>query len=97
VDSEDERFSEWQLLSVINRGIDTALKNKALAAPVRQNRFKLVPMQKLSEVSFEGKELTDEEYEEEYGYPDKPCSGEVLHGYTKQTQCNPRVLPLSER
>ena len=65
VDSEDERFSEWQLLSVINRGIDTALKNKALAAPVRQNRFKLVPMQKLSEVSFEGKELTDEEYEEE--------------------------------
>jgi len=65
IDASDKKWAELQVLRFLNQGIDTALKNHALAAPIRQNIFRLSPIPKLSEVSLEDKVLTKEEYDEE--------------------------------
>ena len=65
IDAKDKKWAELQVLRFLNQGIDTALKNHALAAPIRQNIFRLSPIPKLSEVSLDDKVLTKEEYDEE--------------------------------
>ena len=46
-------------------GIEVALQNSAHSVPILQNIFPMVKMPKLSEVSLDGKELSDEEYKKE--------------------------------
>ena len=65
IDSSDKKWAELQVLHFLNQGIKTALQNQALAAPILQNVFPLVPMPKLSDISLDDKTMTDEEYEEE--------------------------------
>ena len=50
-------------MEFLNQGIDTALKNKDLAAPILQNTFPLKKTPLLKEVDLKGKTLTDEEYD----------------------------------
>lgn len=64
------------------------------------NKGEKIPENEIvTDPTYEGDEEDDEYYDgdEGVGYPDEPCLGGVLPGYTEQTQCNPRILPLSER
>ena len=65
IDASNKKWAELQVLRFLNQGIDTALKNHSLAAPIRQNIFPLNPIPKLSEVSLDDKTITKEEYEKE--------------------------------
>ena len=65
IDARDKKWAELQVLRFLNQGIDTALKNHALAAPIRQNIFPLNRTPLLAEVPLAGKTLTDEEYKKE--------------------------------
>ena len=53
------------MLRFLNQGIETALKNQALAVPVLQNTFPLVSMPKLADVTLDDKTLTEEAYKKE--------------------------------
>ena len=50
-------------MEFLNQGIETALKNKGLAAPILQNTFPLKKTPLLKEIDLKGKTLTDEEYD----------------------------------
>ena len=63
IDSEKNKWAELQVLQFLNQGIDTALKNKALAAPILQNPFQLNPIPRLADVDLSDKTVTDEEYD----------------------------------
>ena len=63
IDAKKKKWALLQVLSYLNQGIDTALKNHAMASPILQNPYPLVKMPKLDEVTLEDKVLTDEEYE----------------------------------
>ena len=63
IDSKDKKFAELQVLEFLNQGIETALKNKSLAAPILQNTFPLKKSPMLKDVDLKDKTLTDEEYE----------------------------------
>ncbi len=65
IDAKERKWAELQVLRFLNQGIDTALKNHALAAPILQNTFPLRKTPLLSEVSLSDKVLTDEEYKTE--------------------------------
>ncbi len=65
IDAKERKWAELQVLRFLNQGIDTALKNRALAAPIRQNIFPLKKMPLLEDVILEGKEISDEEYKAE--------------------------------
>ena len=65
IDAEDEKFAELQVLEFLNQGIDTALKNQALAVPIRQNIFPMHRTPLLSEISLADKTITEEEYDTE--------------------------------
>ena len=62
IDAKDKKWAELQVLRFLNQGIETSLKNKALAVPILQNTFPLNPIPLLKDVSLEDKTLTDEEY-----------------------------------
>ena len=62
IDASNKKWAELQVLRFLNQGIETALQNHALAAPILQNTFPLRPTPLLSEIPLEGKTLTDEEY-----------------------------------
>ncbi len=64
IDAKDAKWAELQVLRFLNQGIETALQNKALAVPIRQNVFRLLPTKKLSEIDL-NKKLTEEEYKKE--------------------------------
>ena len=51
IDAQDKKWAELQVLRFLNQGIDTALKNHALAAPILQNTFRLNRTPLLSEVT----------------------------------------------
>ena len=53
------------MLEFLNQGIDTALKNQALAVPIRQNIFPMHRTPLLSEISLADKTITEEEYDTE--------------------------------
>ena len=63
IDAKDKKFAELQVLQFLNQGIETALKNKGLSAPILQNTFPLKKTPLLKEVELKGKTLTDEEYD----------------------------------
>lgn len=63
IDAKNKKWAELQVLETLVSGIDTALKNSALAVPLLQNPFPLEPIATLSEVSLD-KELDDAEYKE---------------------------------
>ena len=64
VDAKNKKWAELQVLETLVSGIDTALKNSAMAVPLLQNVFPLEKIPKLEEV-FLDKTLTDEEYRKE--------------------------------
>ena len=63
IDAKNKKWAELQVLRFLNQGIDTALKNKALAAPILQNTFPLNPTPKLSEISLDDKTISKEDYD----------------------------------
>ena len=65
IDAKDKKWAELQVLEFLNQGIDTALKNHALAVPILQNTFPLVQMPDLKDVSLEDKTVKDDEYQKE--------------------------------
>ncbi|MDE5863419.1 MAG: polyphosphate:AMP phosphotransferase [Lachnospiraceae bacterium] len=65
IDSQNRKWAELQVLETMISGIDVALLNSRLAAPILQNTFPLKPIPKLSEIALEDKKLTDEEYRKE--------------------------------
>ena len=65
IDASDEKHAELQVLEFLNQGIDTALKNQALAVPIRQNIFPLKKTPLLKDISLADKTITEEEYDEE--------------------------------
>ena len=54
IDAKDRKWAELQVLRFLNQSIDTALKNKALAAPILQNIFPLEPIPKLADIELKG-------------------------------------------
>ena len=65
IDAKNRKWAELQVLKFLNQGIDTALMNHSLAAPILQNPFRLEPIPRLSEISLADKTLTEEEYKEQ--------------------------------
>ena len=65
IDAQDKKWAELQVLRFLNQGIDTALKNHALAAPILQNTFRLNRTPLLSEVTLADKTISDDEYKKE--------------------------------
>ena len=65
IDAKNRKWAELQVLRFLNQGIETALKNQALAVPVLQNTFPLVSMPKLADVTLDDKTLTEETYKKE--------------------------------
>ena len=63
IDAKDKKFAELQVLQFLNQGIETAMKNKGLAAPILQNTFPLKKTPLLKEIDLKGKTITDEEYD----------------------------------
>ena len=84
IDASNKKWAELQVLRYLNQGIDTALKNHALAAPIRQNIFPLNPIPKLSEVSLADKTLTKEEYDLELNRLQKELRGLHYELYRKK-------------
>ena len=65
IDATDAKFAELQVLEFLNQGIDTALKNQALAVPIRQNRFPMKKTPLLADISLADKTISDKDYDEE--------------------------------
>ncbi|WP_194609012.1 polyphosphate:AMP phosphotransferase [Clostridium vitabionis] len=65
IDASDQKWAELQVLQFLNQGIETAMKNRMLAAPIRQNIFKLEPMPLLRDVPLKDCVMPDEEYHRE--------------------------------
>ncbi len=65
IDAKNKKWAELQVLRFLNQGIDTALKNHALAAPILQNVFPLNHTPLLKDISLEDKTISDEEYDKE--------------------------------
>lgn len=64
IDAKQKKWAELQVLETLVSGIDTALKNSALAVPLLQNVFPLKKMPKLAEIPLD-KTITEEEYRRE--------------------------------
>ena len=65
IDAKDKRWAELQVLQFLNQGIDTALKNSALAVPILQNTFPLQPIEKLADISLQDKTVDPDTYKQE--------------------------------
>lgn len=61
VDAKNKKWAQLQVIETLVSGIETALKNSAMAVPLLQNVFPMEKVPKLSEISLD-KSLTDEEY-----------------------------------
>ena len=61
VDAKNKKWAQLQVLETLVSGIETALKNSAMAVPLLQNVFPMEKVPKLSDISLD-KSLTDEEY-----------------------------------
>ena len=62
INAKDKKIAELHVLQYLNQGIDTAIKNHALAVPIRQNTFPMNKTIKLSEISLADKTIDDAEY-----------------------------------
>ena len=65
VDANQKKWAELQVMERIVESIETALQNGKYAVPILQNVFPMSKVPKLSEVSLEGKEISEEEYKAE--------------------------------
>ena len=65
IDAKDAKFAELQVLEFLNQGIDTALKNQALAVPIRQNIYPMKKMPLLKDISLADKTIDEKTYDEE--------------------------------
>ncbi len=65
IDAGERKWALLQVLSFLNQGIETALKNHELATPILQNTFPLKKTPLLADVSLADKVLTDEEYDKQ--------------------------------
>ena len=64
IDAKSKKWAELQMLEIMVNGIDTALKNHALAVPLLQNTFPLEPIARLSEIPLD-QTMPEEEYREQ--------------------------------
>ncbi len=64
IDAKNKKWAELQVLETLVSGIDTALKNSAMAVPLLQNVFPLEKIPKLEEIPL-NQSLTEEEYRTE--------------------------------
>lgn len=64
IDAKSRKWAQLQVLETLVSGIDTALKNSAMAVPLLQNVFPLERMPKLDEIDLD-KAVTQEEYRAE--------------------------------
>ena len=65
IDARDKKYAELQVLQFLNQGIDVALKNQKMNVPILQNTFPMEKIEKLSDISLEGKVISDAEYDTE--------------------------------
>lgn len=65
IDSQNKKWAELQMLEIMIRGIDTALRNQSKAVPILQNRFPLKAIPKLFEISLKDKVIEEKEYRDE--------------------------------
>lgn len=63
IDATDKKWAQLQVMEIMNEAIAMAMQNQSQCVPIMQNVYPLVKMQKLKDISFEGKCLTEEEYE----------------------------------
>lgn len=61
IDAKSRKWAQLQVLETLVSGIDTALKNSAMAVPLLQNVFPLEKMPKLDEIDLD-KAVTQDEY-----------------------------------
>lgn len=64
IDSKSKKWAELQVLEMLTQGIEIAMQNRAMAAPLLQNIFPLQKMPKLSEIPLD-KSMEEKEYREE--------------------------------
>lgn len=64
VDAKSKKWAELQVLETLVSGIETALKNSAMAVPLLQNVFPLQKISKLSEIPLD-KSIEEEAYRQE--------------------------------
>lgn len=64
IDAKSRKWAQLQVLETLVSGIDTALKNSAMAVPLLQNVFPLEKVPKLDEIDLD-KAVTQEEYRAE--------------------------------
>jgi len=64
IDAGSKRWALLQVLGFLNQGIETALRNRALAAPIRQNIYPLNEPPLLAKIPL-NKALTESEYDVE--------------------------------
>jgi polyphosphate:AMP phosphotransferase len=65
IDAKDKKYAELQVLQFLNQGIDIALKNQKMNVPILQNTFPMEKIGKLSDISLDGKVMSDAEYDAE--------------------------------
>ena len=65
IDAKNAKWAELQVLRYLNQGIATALQNQALAVPITQNQFPLLPIDKLADIPLDGKTIEEEAYKKE--------------------------------
>ena len=65
IDAKDRKWAELQVLETLVSGSEVALQNSAHSVPLLQNIFPLQPIPNLSEIDFDGKFISDEEYKAE--------------------------------
>ena len=65
IDAKDKKYAELQVLQFLNQGIDIALKNQKMNVPILQNTFPMEKIGKLSDISLDGKVMSDAEYDSE--------------------------------
>lgn len=64
IDAKSRKWAQLQVMETLVSGIDTALKNSAMAVPLLQNVFPLEAIPKLDEIDLD-KAVTQEEYRAE--------------------------------
>jgi polyphosphate:AMP phosphotransferase len=64
IDARDRAWATLQVLEFLNMGVDVAIHNRGIAAPLRQNVFPLKKVTPLAQVDLD-KTLTDKEYHEQ--------------------------------
>lgn len=74
IDAKNKTLAEYQVLKYLNQSIATAISNSALAVPIIQNIFPLVPMPRLSDVDL-NKTIEPEAYKRKLKKLQRKLSG----------------------